>query len=274
MRKGDLDDPLLRQVLPLKAEHNTRPGYTADPLNEYSTGRSGFLQKYRGRALLITTGACPVHCRYCFRRHFPYADQLAARSDWQDAVDRLRSAPTIDEVILSGGDPLSLPNSKLADLIEKLELIGTVRTVRIHTRFPIVIPERVDSEFAELLESTKLQTVIVLHANHGNEIDEEVRAALVNLARSADLLLNQSVLLQGVNDSAVALGRLSRRLIAARVLPYYLHLLDKVQGSSHFEIDQKHARRIVDEMCAELPGYLVPKLVREAPGALSKVPIL
>lgn len=274
MRKGDVNDPLLRQVLPLGVEHSDSPGYTRDPLGERRLGTSGVIQKYPGRVLLIATGACPIHCRYCFRRHFPYSSQLAARRQWQGALERLRGTPHVEEVILSGGDPLSLPNSSLGRLLGELEAIEHIRCVRIHTRFPIVIPERIDRELLELLASAKVKIVFVLHTNHAAEIDADVEAALRLLARSSNALLNQSVLLRGINDSADELCRLSRRLFAADVLPYYLHLLDRVRGTQHFEVPDIQASNLIDEMRQMLPGYLVPKLVRETPGELSKVAVV
>jgi len=271
MRKGDINDPLLRQVLPLATERAASPGYVFDPLEEQDLGDSGVIQKYRGRVLLISTGACPVHCRYCFRRHFPYSTQLAARWQWRAALDRVRADPEVSEVILSGGDPLSLTNARLQQLVEQLEHIKHVECVRIHTRFPIVIPERIDRGLLQIISGTKLKTVVVVHANHANEIDGSVEAALRRLSGASNALLNQSVLLRGVNDSAAELCRLSRRLFAADVLPYYLHLLDKVQGTAHFEVDEASARLLIEDIEARLPGYLVPNLVRETAGGLSKV---
>ncbi len=274
MQKGDLDDPLLLQVLPQRAEAETNRAYSEDPLAERSSSESGVVRKYSGRALLVTTGACPVHCRYCFRRHFPYARELAARSDWHDALHVLQSTPGIEEVILSGGDPLSLTNEKLAELFRKLEQLPDITTIRLHTRFPIVIPERVDAGLIELFRKTKLRTVVVVHTNHANEIDISVSEALGSLARTANALLNQSVLLKGINDSSAVLIALSKRLFEAHVMPYYLHALDRVKGAAHYEVDQQRAIQILQGMQAALPGYLVPKLVREVPGRLSKVSIL
>jgi EF-P beta-lysylation protein EpmB len=274
MRKRDLSDPLLKQVLPLAVEQVEAPGYGADPLREQAIAVNGVLRKYAGRALLIATGACPVHCRYCFRRAFPYSSQLAARADWSLALAELSTASGIEEVILSGGDPLSLTNRRLEALLDGLAAIGTVRRVRIHTRFPIMLPERVDSKLARLLEATPLQTVVVVHANHAREIDVTVAEALLELRKHVDMLLNQSVLLRGVNDDAATLTELSERLFAGGVLPYYLHLLDPVAGAAHFEVDEAAARALMIELRARLPGYLVPRLVRETPGELSKTPIL
>ena len=274
MRKGALDDPLLRQVLPAAAEWQPADGYTDDPLGEQLIAAEGVLQKYAGRALLIASGACPVHCRYCFRRAFPYQAQLAARADWTGALAMLRASPDVEEVILSGGDPLSLSNRRLAALVAALEDIRSVRRLRIHTRFPIMLPERVDAELCALLAATRLQTVVVVHANHAREIDAAVEQALRALERNADLLLNQSVLLQGVNDSVERLAELSERLFACGALPYYLHLLDRVAGAAHFDVDDSAGRAIVAGLRARLPGYLVPRLVREIAGDLSKSPVV
>jgi len=233
------------------------------------------LRKYAGRALLVTTAACPVHCRYCFRRHFPYSDQLAARDRWSNALQCLRESPEVEEVILSGGDPLSLATPRLAELIRALEAIDTVTTLRIHTRFPIILPSRVTASLQQLLRETRLQTVVVVHCNHANELDSPaVAAALQHLHACVDALLNQSVLLRGVNDSSSALCELSKALFRSQVLPYYLHLLDRVSGSAHFEVSTIHARALMEKLRSSLPGYLVPRLVREEPGALSKTPVL
>lgn len=274
MRRGDASDPLLRQVLPLSAERDAVPGFSADPLRERAVSAGGVLRKYAGRALLIASGACPVHCRYCFRREFPYPEQLAARNDWSAALAALRRETGVGEVILSGGDPLSLSNRRLGRLVEALARIPSLQRLRVHTRFPIMVPERVDEGLLGLLSATRLQTVIVVHANHPQEIDVEVANALLALKARTSALLNQSVLLKGVNDSADALAALSERLIDAGVLPYYLHMLDKVAGAAHFAVDDAAATGLVSELRARLPGYLVPRLVREIPGELSKTLIL
>ena len=269
MRKRDPSDPLLRQVLPTPAESAAVPGYSDDPVAEQSLANGGLLRKYARRALLIASAACPVHCRYCFRRAFPYSEQLAARGDWQHAVAALAACDDVDEVILSGGDPLSLGNARLARLVAQLEAT-CVRTLRIHTRFPIAVPERVDDGLLEVLGQTRLRTVVVVHCNHANEIDASVAAALRSLRPAVGLVLNQSVLLAGVNDDADALIALSERLLDCGVLPYYLHLLDRVSGAAHFEVDEARGKALVARMRACLPGYLVPRLVRETPGELSK----
>ena len=269
MRKGDPDDPLLRQVWPLHAELATVAGFTPDPVREQGLAAAGLIRKYPGRALLIASGACPIHCRYCFRREFPYQTQLAARSDWAAAIEQLRGVPDVREVILSGGDPLSLSNRRLTELFTKLADTD-VATVRIHTRFPIVVPERIDAGLLRILRDTRLRTVVVVHSNHANELDSAVEAALLALREPLGALLNQSVLLRGVNDAVATLAALSERLFSCGALPYYLHLLDPVAGAAHFDVDEKTGKRLVAALRARLPGYLVPRLVRETPGELSK----
>jgi EF-P beta-lysylation protein EpmB len=275
MRHGDPADPLLRQVLALRSEQAVSPGYTTEPLLESSFAQAGVVRKYAGRALLITTAACPVHCRYCFRRHFPYADQLAARNRWVHALEVLRGAPDVEEVILSGGDPLSLSTQRLSELIGSLEAIPSVKTLRIHTRFPIIVPSRVTRQLTQALRSTRLHCVVVVHCNHANELDSaDVLDALQQLRECTGLLLNQAVLLHGINDTLPALSDLSAALFRARVMPYYLHMLDKVAGSAHFEVSQDSALKLMSELRQILPGYLVPRLVREDSGALSKTPLI
>jgi len=267
MRKRDPHDPLLRQVLPITSELDAVAGFREDPLEELASAHAGVLRKYPSRALLITTAACPVHCRYCFRRHFPYGEQLASRNDW---FAELRDAQDVTEIILSGGDPLSLSNERLSALIDQIESLPQVDTLRIHSRFPVVLPERIDRGLLGLLERTQLDVVMVTHCNHAQEIDEAVADALGALRRTGATLLNQSVLLGGVNDDAAVLAALSRRLFAAGVLPYYLHELDAVSGAAHFRVARESAVALVEELRRSLPGYLVPRLVREIPGELSK----
>jgi len=273
MRRGDPDDPLLRQVLPLDVERSPQPGFLADPLAEQSAvAAPGLLKKYRGRALVIATSACAVHCRYCFRRQFPYAQQTGA-SRWREALAAIERDTDIEEVILSGGDPLSLGNARLAALTRALESVRHVRRLRVHTRLPIVLPRRVDSGLETWLARSKWPVVVVLHANHANEIDAEVRDACARMRAAGATLLNQSVLLRGVNDDGAALAELSLRLFESGVLPYYLHVLDRVAGAAHFEVPEARARRIAGELAAILPGYLVPRLVRERAGMPSKTPL-
>ncbi len=275
MAKGDPADPLLRQVLPLGLELEIVPGFVRDPVGDLNAATGpGVLQKYRARALLIATGACAIHCRYCFRRHFPYADENAGRNDWQPALTHLGAHPQIREVILSGGDPLLLDDGRLSELVEALGAVPHLERLRIHTRVPVVLPERVNEPLLALLETSRLQCVVVIHANHANELDAPVEQALRRLRQTGALLFNQSVLLKGVNDRADILGRLSEALLATGVVPYYLHLLDRVEGSAHFEVGEAEAKRLMVELRETLPGYMVPRLVREVEGAAFKLPLL
>lgn len=271
MRAGDPHDPLLRQVLPLDEELRPMPGFGLDAVGDAAAkaGR-GVIHKYRGRALLVTTGSCAIHCRYCFRRHFPYAEETAAAGQWREAVAAIRADASIQEVLLSGGDPLSLSTAKLAELTAQLADIPHLRRLRLHTRLPVVLPERVDDGFIDWLSSLPWPVAIVIHANHANEFDPAVDAALARLRATGATLLNQAVLLRGVNDSVDTQIALAERGYAAGVLPYYLHQLDRVQGAAHFEISDDDARAIHHEMVARLPGYLVPKLVREIAGDVAK----
>ncbi|RLA02436.1 MAG: EF-P beta-lysylation protein EpmB [Gammaproteobacteria bacterium] len=266
MRKGDSRDPLLLQVLPVQQEAQTATGFVSDPLDELdSMVAPGLLHKYQGRALLTATGACAIHCRYCFRRHFPdtYANPLA--DQWQQSVDYVAQHSDITELILSGGDPLTLTDARLYSLTDQLAGIGHLRTLRIHSRLPVVLPERIDTGLLSWLESQQLKVVMVVHCNHANEIDADVSAAMQRLGQAGVTLLNQSVLLRDINDDIATLVKLSKQLFSVGVLPYYLHQLDKVQGAAHFEVDDATARQLIDGVSASLPGYLVPRLVREVP---------
>ncbi|MGH8614471.1 MAG: EF-P beta-lysylation protein EpmB [Gammaproteobacteria bacterium] len=275
MCKGNPKDPLLLQVLPLQAEQYKVPGYGPDPVGDLRAETvPGVLHKYHGRALLVATGACAVHCRYCFRRHFPYSASNPAADGWRQALEYIRADPSIREVLLSGGDPLSLPDSRLGELAQCIAGIAHVRRLRVHSRVPIVVPKRVNRALITWLTATRLSAVLVVHANHANEIDDEVRAAMHELAKTGVTVLNQSVLLRGINDSPEALALLSERLFEARVLPYYLHLLDPVQGAAHFAVDRAVAVRLQRDLSALLPGYLVPKLVWEEAGAAYKQPLV
>ncbi len=274
MRKADPSDPLLRQVLPLKVEACSSSGCLVDPVDDVAAMRQpGVLHKYHGRVLLIATGACAVHCRYCFRRHFPYTAAHARTDRWQAALDYIASNGDVHEVILSGGDPLSLVDEKLTELTNKLAVIPQVRRLRLHTRLPVVLPSRVDDRLLRWLNGTRLQVVVVVHVNHPNELDEEVRAALARLAGTGATLLNQAVLLRGVNDNTEALTGLSEALFSSGVLPYYLHQLDRVEGAAHFAVEDSKALSLMETLRHRLPGYLVPRLVREEPGGASKVPL-
>ena len=274
MRRGDPHDPLLLQVLPQARELVEAPGFTRDAVGDLAAlTASGVLHKYEGRALLVATGSCAVHCRYCFRRHFPYAEQTAAAAGWAEAVAHVRADESIAEVILSGGDPLSLATAKLAELTTALAPVRHLRRLRIHTRLPVVLPERIDDEFSRWLGALPWPTTIVLHANHAHELDASVAAACGRLRDSGAVLLNQAVLLRGVNDDASVLADLSERLFDCGVLPYYLHQLDRVAGAAHFEVDDTRARELLDELRVRLPGYLVPRLVREIAGEHGKTPL-
>jgi len=273
MRRGDPADPLLRQVMPLAAELADRPGFGPDPLAERAAFKApGLLQKYQGRALLIATGACAINCRYCFRREFPYAEQIG-NAALSQALEAIAADPSIEEVILSGGDPLTLSDARLRSLTDQLASIPQLRRLRLHTRLPVVLPSRVDAGLLTWLRDLPWPVAIVLHANHGNEIDAEVRAACAGLRAAGASLLNQSVLLHGVNDSVVALSDLSQRLFEAGVIPYYLHLLDRVRGAAHFEVPEATARQLVGNLAATLSGYLVPRLVREVAGGPAKITV-
>jgi len=272
MRAGDPDDPLLLQVLASEAELAPMPGYTTDPVRETNEANPyrGIIHKYRGRALLIVSGGCAINCRYCFRRHFPYGDNRNSRAQWQAALDYIRQDQDIEEVILSGGDPLVASDEHLAMLVSRIAAIPQVRRLRVHSRLPIVIPDRITDTLLEAITHPGLKTIMVVHCNHGNEIDNAVREAVASLRQRSITVLNQAVLLARVNDSSQALVDLSEALFDAGVLPYYLHLLDKVRGAAHFDVPEDRARRLVGEIAGRLPGYLVPRLVREEPGAASK----
>ncbi|GAB3095875.1 EF-P beta-lysylation protein EpmB [Lysobacter terrae] len=274
MRHGDPHDPLLRQVLPLDEEMQPRPGFSLDAVGDGAAkAADGVIRKYQGRALLVATGSCAVHCRYCFRRHFDYAGETAAAGQWREAVALIRADTSIDEVILSGGDPWSLSTAKLAELTDALADVPHLKRLRVHTRLPVVLPERVDAPLLAWLRALPWPVTVVLHANHANEIDAHMAAACAALRDAGATLLNQAVLLRGVNDSVDALAALSERVFAAGVLPYYLHQLDRVQGSAHFEVGDDEARALHAALAARLSGYLVPRLVREVKGDPGKRPL-
>ena len=274
MRPGDPDDPLLRQVLPLTAERQPVTGYVADPVGDAAAERApGLLVKYAGRALLMVTGACAIHCRYCFRRHFPYQDLGPSQARLERALDEIARDPSLTEVVLSGGDPLMLDDDRLDALIQDLERITHLQRLRLHSRVPVVSPSRLTARLAASLTRGRFASTLVIHANHPRELDEAVRAALLDWRAAGVTLLNQSVLLRGVNDRIEILAELSERLFACGVLPYYLHGLDPVAGSAHFQVDDAEAKRLLDGVRARLPGYLVPRLVREIPGDHSKRPL-
>jgi L-lysine 2,3-aminomutase len=271
IEKGNLNDPLLRQILPIADELEMHNGFSNDPVGDLKAVKQiGVLHKYHGRVLLINTGACAIHCRYCFRRNFPYADLQLSKQQENAAIRAISEDETIEEVILSGGDPLVLNDVRLASLFEKLNAISTVKRIRIHTRLPIVQPQRITQELLGIFKNSAKKIVLVLHCNHANEIDNDVAGACEPLKKANVTLLNQSVLLQGVNDDAAILCELSERLFEIGVLPYYLHFLDKAHGTAHFQVSKSKALQIMTAMQNRLPGYLVPKLVFEEPGQLSK----
>ncbi|MGR6875092.1 EF-P beta-lysylation protein EpmB [Pseudomonas sp. HK3] len=272
IEKGNVHDPLLRQIWPLLEETQTPPtGFVLDPLGEASSNTTpGIVHKYKNRVLLIVNGSCAIHCRYCFRRHFPYDDNRLSRQQWLDTLEYIKQRPEINEVILSGGDPLSSSDKRLFDLIDAIEAIPHVIRLRIHSRLPIVIPDRINDDVVKRLQQSRLKSIMVVHANHANEIDEHVGHALQTLKHAGIHVLNQSVLLKGVNDNAQSLIDLSERLFEFDALPYYLHLLDPVVGAHHFDVSEPIATQLILQIQKTLPGFLVPKLVREVDGRASK----
>lgn len=272
IEKGNLHDPLLRQVWPLTEETQTPPsGFVLDPLGEASSNpTSGVVHKYKNRVLLVVNGSCAIHCRYCFRRHFPYDDNRLSRQQWVETLDYIQQRPEINEVILSGGDPLTSSDKRLFDLFDAIEAIPHVKRLRIHSRLPVVIPDRMTCELIERLSQSPLKIIMVIHANHANEIDKQVGQALLKMKHAGIHVLNQSVLLKGVNDDAQSLIDLSERLFEWDVLPYYLHLLDPVVGAHHFDVSEERATQLIQDIQRTLPGFLVPKLVREVNGRASK----
>lgn len=271
MQPGDPRDPLLLQVLPLGREGDDTPGFVSDPLREADANTvPGLLHKYHGRALLLVAPHCAVHCRYCFRRHFPYGENTPGRREWDAALTYLAEHEDITEVIYSGGDPLAAPDRLLAWLTGRIAAIPHIRRLRIHTRTPVVMPDRVTDELLEWLGGSGLATTLVVHCNHPAEIDAGVESAMARLREAGVTLLNQSVLLRGINDDEDTLSALSEKLFSAGILPYYIHMLDRVQGVAHFDVPEPRARSLVQAMRNRLPGYLVPRLARELPGEGSK----
>lgn len=271
IQKGQLNDPLLRQILPLINETETHSGYTTDPLQEQQTNpHPGLLHKYNNRVLLITTGTCAINCRYCFRRHFPYTDNNPGRLGWQRSLHYIATDPSIQEVILSGGDPLMASDQMIAWFLEQLNAIAHVKIIRFHTRLPVVIPQRITHHLLQTLTHSRLVPVMVLHINHAQEIDAHLAKVAQQIKQAGITLLNQSVLLRGVNDQPDALVELSHRLFESGILPYYLHQCDKVSGAAHFAVSDQRAITLHQHLQHHLPGYLVPRLVREQAGAQSK----
>ena len=274
IEKGNPADPLLLQVLSSARETENIAGFTEQPLSEHNYSPvTGLIQKYPGRVLVIVSGACAINCRYCFRRHFPYQSFQPDSSQWQKLLAYIASDSTIREVILSGGDPLMLPDRRLKSLLNQIGKISHIRTLRIHTRLPVVIPQRVCDPLLEWIDGSRLRIVLVNHINHAHEIDNQVIEAMQKLHQHGVVLLNQSVLLKGVNACVESLTNLSERLLTARIIPYYLHLLDPVAGAAHFNIDKADAVLIVDQLRRQLPGYMIPKLVQELPGEYSKTSV-
>ncbi|TAK61413.1 EF-P beta-lysylation protein EpmB [Methylobacter sp.] len=275
IEKGNPHDPLLRQVLPINDELSAYPGFSNDPVGDLASAtQSGILHKYHGRVLLINTGSCAINCRYCFRRNFPYADLQINRQKENAAIQTIQNDTDISEVILSGGDPLLLSDSRLSSLIQQLNNIEHVQRIRIHSRLPIVLPSRITDAFINILKQSPKQIIIITHCNHANEINNRVIAACNSLKNSGITLFNQAVLLKGVNDNVEVLYELSEQLFRHGIIPYYLHLLDKATGTGHFEVPEAEALALIRQVQAILPGYLVPKLVKEQAGASSKQTIL
>ena len=274
MQPGNPNDPLLLQVLPLAAELDEQPGYISDPLGEqHSNAQPGIIHKYHGRLLLVVTAGCAINCRYCFRRHFPYDENNLSTAEWEQALDYIRQDSSVNEVIYSGGDPLAANDRRLAWLTRQIADIPHIKRLRVHTRLPVVIPQRVTDELIDALCATRLPVTIVLHCNHANEVDTHMLSATARLRQANVTLLNQAVLLRGVNDNLEAQIALSEALGDNGILPYYLHLLDHVRGASHFHCSDTDAKQLVGKMLTRLPGYMVPRLVREVAGQPSKVPI-
>ncbi len=273
MEKGNPNDPLLRQVLPLSEEFEVHAGYSNDPLEEQDNDIPGLLHKYRNRALMIVKGGCAVNCRYCFRRHFPYQDNKSGKQAWMQSLEYMAQQPELNEVIFSGGDPLMAKDDEIRWLIERIDQIPHIKRLRIHSRLPVVIPARITDALCQMLSTSRLQVVLVTHINHANEINPELTTQLFKLKQAGVTLLNQSVLLKGVNDSEDAQVALSEALFDAGILPYYLHVLDRVQGAAHYFVDDQEAKAIMRGVITRVSGYLVPKLTREIGGRPSKTPL-
>lgn len=271
IQPGQPADPLLRQVLPLADELDAVPGFTVDPVADSAAKKlPGVLHKYSGRVLLVTTGVCAIHCRYCFRRHYPYSESPRSPADWQPAIDQMAADASVQEVLLSGGDPLTLVDSQLAEIATRLARIRHLRRLRVHTRLPVVIPSRVNDELLGWLTGSRLTPWFVVHINHPAEIDDEVEAALGRLIGAGVPVLNQAVLLAGVNDDVETLLELSLRLVDLRVLPYYLNQLDQVAGAAHFEVPVEQGMALMSQLRSQLPGYAVPRYVQDVPGDAAK----
>jgi L-lysine 2,3-aminomutase len=270
MEIGNPKDPLFIQVISQLRENDKTEGFGYDPLSENNNQTPGLLHKYQGRVLLILSSGCAINCRYCFRRHFPYHDQVSSGDQLKESIEYIAADTSISEVILSGGDPLIVSDNFINDLISQLEGITHLKRLRIHSRLPVVIPQRITEQLCTLLKNTRLEVSMVLHINHPNEIDLRLSNNLLELSKAGVLLLNQSVLLKGVNDSSEVLCELSEKLFSSKILPYYLHQLDKVQGAAHFDVSDSRAKELIGEMRNSLPGYLVPRLAKEMANAPAK----
>ncbi|WP_375751657.1 EF-P beta-lysylation protein EpmB [Vibrio sp. HN007] len=273
MKRGDINDPLLTQVLPVTEELDVHPGYSSDPLEEQDNEQPGLLHKYKNRALLILKGGCAVNCRYCFRRHFPYSDNKGSKAVWQQSLEYIAKHDELNEVILSGGDPLMAKDHELKWLFKQISDIPHIKRLRIHSRLPVVIPSRITDDLCHLIRTTRLQVVFVSHINHPNEIDDTLKVAFAKLKFAGTTLLNQGVLLKGVNNSIPTQVELNECLFDAGIQPYYLHVLDKVQGAAHFFVSDEEAKTIMRGVMEQTSGYLVPKLTREIGGRPSKTPL-
>ncbi|HDM8045935.1 TPA: EF-P beta-lysylation protein EpmB [Vibrio campbellii] len=273
MEKGNPYDPLLRQVLPLSEEFEVHEGYSNDPLEEQDNELPGLLHKYRNRALMIVKGGCAVNCRYCFRRHFPYQENKSGKHAWKKCLEYMGQQPELNEVIFSGGDPLMAKDDEIQWLLEHIAQIPHIKRLRIHSRLPVVIPARITDELCQRLRASRLQIVLVTHINHANEINAEFAAQMAKLKQAGVTLLNQAVLLKDVNNSIEAQVALNEALFDAGILPYYLHVLDKVQGAAHYFVSDEEAKTIMRGVITQVSGYLVPKLTREIGGRPSKTPL-
>ncbi len=273
MKKGDINDPLLQQVMPLNDEFVEAMGFSKDPLQEHDTVATGLLHKYKHRVLMIVKAGCAINCRYCFRRHFPYQDNSPNKARWQQALNYIKQHTEINEVIFSGGDPLMANDEHLNWLINQLELIDHIKRLRLHTRLPVVIPQRITTQLVTMLTNTHLKTTVVFHINHANEIDDHFVQAIKPLRSAFIPLFNQSVLLKNVNNSVTALVNLNEKIFDSGIQPYYLHLLDQVQGAAHFNVSEPEAIALYRALMTKLPGFLLPKMVREIAGEANKTPI-
>ncbi|WP_154222190.1 EF-P beta-lysylation protein EpmB [Marinicella rhabdoformis] len=274
LTQADLDnplDPIALQYIPQPSEQQLHPGFKTDPVGDIDASQSpGLIHKYKGRVLLIASGTCAVNCRYCFRRHFEYSNNFAPRNNWKEAVDYIKQDTSIHEVILSGGDPLTIQTKTIKALSDQLLALPHIKTLRIHSRIPVVLPERIDSDFINYIKTLTLNKVLVLHINHSQELSQEARCAIRDLKSANVTLLNQSVILKSVNDQAKTLIDLSHKLHDLGVIPYYLHVMDKVQNASHFDVPLALAKNLHQQLQEALPGYLVPKLTAEIKGQKSK----